>query len=313
MARAVQWLGGAIFGLSLAALIPFLVEKDAEPKDHAVLWILYGALVVSALAWLVATILLKARARLVPLEIEYSLDSSDELKISLRADRPQLVLLCVAIRNPNPFNLRGVAINSLIPQGLQGVRVGSHGEKIEEGRWLTTLEPLPDDPGSSVYKDCWADDDIAMAGSGSKLLFFRLRVAEPGVGYFKTLLFGDAPQQSAVARLDVRESSTPTVGGIIGELIFEGEALSDPRFEQHLSKFQIWIEKLDDVTRSLSDEDRRWWDNVTADVPAHRPDLNQARLAILSRIPPLYDLRRRLERPGDPLRRSFRGGLFKRA
>lgn len=313
MVRMLRWLGGAVFGLCLAALIPFLVEKGAEPKGHAVLWILYGALLVSAAAWFGATIASHVRARMMALEIKYSLDSSDEMAVSLRRERPQFVLLCVSIRNPNPFNIEGVAINVVIPQSFHGMCCSSRGDKLEQGRWITTLEPLPGDSRGSVYKDCWADNDVTLAGDGSKLVFFRMRATEAGVYHFKTMLFGNAPKQDSIFSLEVLESQTMTVGGTIGELLLEGEALSDPRSDQHVDEFSIWMEKLADVVRSLAQEDRDWWANAIADAPPYKPHPDLARLAIASRIPSLYDLRRRLDSPGSALARAFRGGLYKRA
>lgn len=109
MMRIVRWLAGAIFGLSLATLIPFLVEKGAQPKGHAVLWVVYGALAISVLVWLGATIALRldTSRRPKPLEITYTLDGSPNLRMSLRDKRPQSVLLCVGIRNQIHTILRG--------------------------------------------------------------------------------------------------------------------------------------------------------------------------------------------------------------
>lgn len=315
MMRIIRWLAGAIFGLSLATLIPFLVEKGAQPKGHAVLWVVYGALAISGLVWLGVTIALRldTSRRPEPLEIIYSLDGSPNLRMSLRDKRPQSVLLCVGIKNPNPYNLEGVAINSLIPQGLRVVRCGAHGEPVEKGHWLTTPERLSGEPPPGIHKDFWVDDNVTFAGNGSKLLFFKLRVSHPGTYYLKTLLFGNVPEQAEVAQLEVSASEDRTLGVTIGELIYEGENLSSDGAEPHANNFQIWIEKLATLTRSIPEENRRWWIDTTTDAPQPGHGLVQDRLAISSRLPALYDLRRRLDRPGDPLRRTFQGGLYKQA
>lgn len=55
--QSIQRTASAVFALTLAALIPFLVVKGTEPSGHAVLWILCGVLIASALIWAVATVL----------------------------------------------------------------------------------------------------------------------------------------------------------------------------------------------------------------------------------------------------------------
>lgn len=315
MVRLVQLLAGGIFGVSIAALIPFVVEKGAEPKGHAVLWVLYGTLSISALVWLAASLVtwLNSRRRPEPFETVYSLDGSSDLCMRLRLGHPQSVLLCVGIRNPNPYNLEGVAVNVLIPQGLHVSRCGAHGQPTEKGHWLTTPEQLPGESHPGSHKDLWADDNVTFAGRGSKLLFFRLRIVEPGTYHLKTLLFGSIPDQVQVARLGVTSSEHRTLGIVIGELIYDGENLSDDQVEPHAHKFEIWMERLATLTRSIPEDNRRWWIDATADAPQPGHGLTQDRLAIAARLPALYDLRRRLDQPDNPLGRSFRGGLYKRA
>ncbi len=73
MAEGVRRTAAAVFGLTLAALIPFWIIKGTQPSGHAVLWALYGLLIASGLTWLVATFLIRGREReakesLTPLE-----------------------------------------------------------------------------------------------------------------------------------------------------------------------------------------------------------------------------------------------------
>jgi hypothetical protein len=55
--KAAAW----VFGVSLAALIPFWIVKGAQPSGHAVLWVLYGVASASALIWLLAAFLRRRR------------------------------------------------------------------------------------------------------------------------------------------------------------------------------------------------------------------------------------------------------------
>lgn len=61
MRRYGQAAAGLVFGLTLAALILFWTVKDTKPSGSAVLPILYGVLIGSALIWLIAEAL-KRRA-----------------------------------------------------------------------------------------------------------------------------------------------------------------------------------------------------------------------------------------------------------
>jgi hypothetical protein len=54
MRRLLQGIAAGVFGVTLAALIPFWIVKGTEPAGHMVLWILYGALATSALIWFLA-------------------------------------------------------------------------------------------------------------------------------------------------------------------------------------------------------------------------------------------------------------------
>lgn len=56
-----QRLAGSVFGLTLAASIPFWIIKGTKPSGDAVLWILYGVLLVSGAIWLFATVMLRRR------------------------------------------------------------------------------------------------------------------------------------------------------------------------------------------------------------------------------------------------------------
>jgi hypothetical protein len=303
MVRTVRWLAGAVFGLSLATLIPFLAEKGAEPKGHAVLWILYGILGVSALTWLVASLIawLGTSRQPKPLVIVYSLDGSQDLRVMLRRGRPQSVLLSVGFKNPNPYNLEGVAINSLFPQGLRVTRCGSHGQPLDnqKGHWLTTPERLPDEPAPGVHKDYWADENVTIAGNGSKVLFFKMRLIEPGSYHFLTRLFGNVPAQEQVACLEVVETEDMFVGSILNELIHDGEELANRpanAFSGNRAAYQQWITELIFATAVLEDNDRKWWEGATGEEVPGADD--QWRSNIASRnVPALYDLRRRLDRP----------------
>jgi hypothetical protein len=44
-------IAGGIFVLNLAAMVPFWVVKGTKPSGHAVLWVLYGVLIASAVIW----------------------------------------------------------------------------------------------------------------------------------------------------------------------------------------------------------------------------------------------------------------------
>ena len=105
MVRTLRGLAGAVFGLALAALVPFLIEKGAAPKGNAVLGILYILLGISFVVWLIASLAVwrDSYQRPRPLSIIYSLDGSPEMRIPFRLGRPQSVLLSVGLRNPNPF------------------------------------------------------------------------------------------------------------------------------------------------------------------------------------------------------------------
>jgi len=65
-ARLVQLLAGGAFGMALAATIPFLVEQGTEPKGHIVMWLLYGAIAVSAILWSLATYARRRSGRAAP-------------------------------------------------------------------------------------------------------------------------------------------------------------------------------------------------------------------------------------------------------
>jgi hypothetical protein len=305
MVRNLRWLAGAVFAVVLAALIPFLVEKGVAPKGHAVLWILYAVLGVSLVVWLITTAVgwSERSRRPKPLEIVYSLDGRPQMRVPLRRGRPQSVLVSVGFKNPNPYNLEGVAINTLFPQGLQVERCGPHGEPLDnpKGHWLTTPERLPGEPPPGAHKDYWADENVTVAGNGSKLIFFKFLLTTPGSHYLLTRVFGNVPEQQQVATLDVVETEDMDLGASLNELIYDGEGVvrsSDSVFFENSADYQRWKTELIFATAALEDEDRRWWEAATSeDVPGSG---DQWRGNMAKRdVPVLYDLRRRLDRPAN--------------
>lgn len=62
--RAVQWGAGAVFGVSIATIIPFVVVRGTQPSGAAVLYVLYGVALASALIWVLATTLLHHREKI---------------------------------------------------------------------------------------------------------------------------------------------------------------------------------------------------------------------------------------------------------
>lgn len=300
MPRTIRWVAGAVFSLALATLIPFLVEKGAAPKGHAVLWVLYVSLGVSLVAWLVATVIERS-PRLKPLEIIYSLDGSSGMQVPLRRGRPQSVLVSVGLKNPNPCNLEGVAINSLFPQGLQVERCGAHGESLPNptAHWLSTPERLPSEPLPGTPKNYWADENMIIAGNGSKLFFFKIQLIQPGTLHLLTRVFGNVPECDETARVEVVETEDEFLGGIVNELIHDGESLvssPDNVFFGNKADYQQWRMELIFAIAALEDDDRRWWEAATsADVPGSG-DVWRSNMAARD-VPVLYDLRRRLDRP----------------
>jgi hypothetical protein len=295
MVRTIKWLAGGVFSLSVATLVPFLAEKGTEPKGHAVLWVLYGLVAVSAFTWQGTTLIghFKTAGGPKPLEINYSLDGSSEMRIPFRCGRPQRVLISVGLKNPNPFNLEGVAINSLFPQGLQVERCGAHGEPLDNprGHWLSAPERLPDEPPSGTHKDYWADENVTIAGNGSKVLFFKLRIAQPGTIYLLTRIFGNVPERQQATTLEVIETEDMLLVGIVNELIHDGEALANSasiKFGGDPKK-QRWREELIFATAALDDEDRKCWEVATQGAGQSPSQI----------VPILYDLRRRIDWPAQ--------------
>lgn len=290
--------------MAVAALIPFLIEKGAAPRGHAVFYILCGAIVISAISWCLASWAgRKKDPKWVPLEITYTLDGNSEMRVALRKGRPQSLLVSVGLKNPNPYNLDGVAINCLFPQGLRVERCGAHGESLQNprGHWLSTPERLEGEPVSATHKDYWADENVTIAGSGSKVLFFRIRVAEPGTIHLLTRIFGNAPASDTLASLKITETEDEYLGGIVNELIHDGEALVAPAenvFFGNSNAYQRWKTELIFATAFLPDEDRRWWETATReDVPGSE-DVWRRNMAARD-VPILYDLRRRIDRPSE--------------
>lgn len=298
MVRSIRWLAGAVFGLALATLIPFLVEKGAAPKGHAVLWVLYGALALSAVVWLWATGLARhGSPKTRPLSITYTLDGGPNLRVQLRPGRPQVALLEVALQNPNSFNLEGIAVNSLIPHGLRVFRCGMDGKEREAGSWLTTPEKLPNEPSPGIPKDYWADENMTVAGNGTKLLLFKLRITRPGTYYLKTLVFGSVEKQHVETALEVIETEDMTIGAIIAELIHDGERLADGRQGPPGMTVARWREEAAFLVGFIPEEDRLWWADKTADSPLGMTDAERDHQLLALRVPALYELRRRLHRP----------------
>jgi hypothetical protein len=298
MVRSIRWIVGGVFSLALATLIPFLVEKGAAPKGHTVLWGLYAALAISAVVWLLATWFARhSSPKTEPLSIIYTLDGSPNLCVQLRPGRPQIALLEVALKNSNSFNLEGIAVNSLIPHGLRVFRCGMDGKEREAGSWLTTSEKLPDEPSPGMPKDYWADENMTVAGNGTKLLLFKLRITRPGTYFLKTLVFGSVEKQQEEAMLKVTETERMTIGAIIAELIHDGERLTDGRQAAQGMTFARWREEGAFLVGFIPREDQRWWADKTADPPLGFTDAERDRHLVASRVPALYELRRRLDRP----------------
>jgi hypothetical protein len=61
--QTIQRVAAAVFGLVLAALIPFWAIKGTQPAGDAALVILYGLLGASALVWLVVACLRRPSRR----------------------------------------------------------------------------------------------------------------------------------------------------------------------------------------------------------------------------------------------------------
>jgi len=290
-------LGLAGIGVGLLAFLADRLEWGMSSLAQAIFIVLAVALLAVGIAFFGAATF--GRPRTKPLQIHYALEGGSSFRMLLRAGHPQTVLLQVGLENPNPFNLEGVAINSLIPQGLQQGRCGSHGQLLDRGHWLSTLEKLENEPDPGTPKDYWADENVTVAGEGSKLLFFKLRISRPGSYFFKTLLFGSVPKQHEEAMLEVIDSDSQTFGGTIGELISEGERLTPDGPVTAAMNIQEWVNQLAFLTGALPDQDRHWWTVATADAPALDSGwtIRDERQVITSRLPLLYDLRRRLDRP----------------
>jgi hypothetical protein len=292
-------LGLAGIGAGLLVFLADRLEWGMSSLLQAILIVLAVALVVVGIAYVGAAALGGSRTK--PLRIHYALEGGSGFRMQIRTGHPQTVLLRVGLENPNPFNLEGVAINSLIPQGLQQGRCGSDGQVLDGGHWLSTPEKLGNEPGLGVPKDYWADENVTVAGEGTKLIFFKLRVSRPGSYFFKTLLFGSVPKQYEEAMLEVVDSDSQTFGGTIGELISEGERLTPDGPVTSTMNIQEWVNQLVFLTGALPDEDRQWWSVATAEAPALDSGwtIRNEREVIAFRLPLLYALRRRLDRPAE--------------
>lgn len=292
-------LGLAGIGAGLLVFLADRLEWGLSSLAQAILIVLAVALIVFGIAYIGAATLGGTRTK--PLKIHYSLEGGSGLRMLLRAGHPQTVLLGVGLENPNPFNLEGVAINSLIPQGLQQGRCGSQGQPLDGGHWLNTPEQLENEPDPGAPKDYWADENVTVAGEGSKLIFFKLRISRPGSYFFKTLLFGSVPRKHEEAMLEVIDSDSQTFGGTIGELISEGERLTPDGPVTATMNIQEWVNQLVFLTGALPGEDRHWWSAATAEAPALNSGwtIRDERQVITSRLSLLYDLRRRLDRPTE--------------
>lgn len=62
--RGIQRIAGAVFGVSIAAIIPFVAVQGTQPSGAVALYVLYGAAIASALIGVLATILLHRRERI---------------------------------------------------------------------------------------------------------------------------------------------------------------------------------------------------------------------------------------------------------
>ena len=124
-------------------------------------------------------------------------------------------------------------------------------------------------------------------------------MAEPGTIHLLTRIFGNAPTSDALASLEVIETEDMYLGGIVNELIHDGEALAAPAekvFFGNSNAYQQWKTELIFATAFLPDEDRRWWEAAThEDVPGSE-DVWRRNMAARD-VPVLYDLRRRIDRP----------------
>ena len=294
-------LGVAVIGIAVG-LVPFLADQVGWTLNDAevvVLAILVAGLLIAGIA---IEVLARRQPRLREVEISIGLDAGSPLGINVRPGEPQIVLMEVVLTNPNPFNLEGIAVNVWIPQGLCLGRCGLRGEPAERGHWLTEQLQLSSEPASGAHKDFWADEGISIAGNGSKLLFFKLCVADPGEHYLKVQIFGDVPKHEALARLDVRLADSITFGGTIGELIYRGEHIQEgPETvfsdQAHRGAHGDFTVQLAFLTGMIPDEDRAWWHRVTNGIsPAGSGAIWRSQLAA-DHVPHLYELRRRLARP----------------
>lgn len=292
-------MGLAGIGAGLLVFLADRLEWGLSSLVQATLIVLAVALLVLGIAYIGAATLGGTRTK--PLKIHYFLEGGSGFRMLLRTGHPQTVLLGVGLENPNPFNLEGVAINSLIPQGLQQGRCGGQGQPLNGGDWLSTPEQLENEPEPGTPKDSWAEANVTVAGEGIKLIFFKLRISRPGTYFFKTLLFGSVPKKHEEVMLEVIDSDSQTFGGTIGELISEGERLTPGGPVTATMNIQEWVNQLVFLTDALPDEDRHWWSAATAEAPALNSGwtIRDERQVITSRLPLLYDLRRRLDRPTE--------------
>jgi hypothetical protein len=171
------------------------------------------------------------------------------------------------------------------------------GREREVGSWLTTSEKLPNEPSPGIPKDYWADENMTVAGSGTKLLLFKLRITRPGTYYLKTLVFGSAEKQHEEAELEVIETESMTIGTIIAELIHDGERLTDGQQAAQGITLARWREEAAFLVGFIPEEDQRWWADKSADSRLGITDAERDRQLVASRVPALYELRRRLDRP----------------
>lgn len=286
-------LGLAGIGVGLLIFLADRLEWGISPLADAVLIVLAIVLTVAGIGYVGYALLL--REKVEPIEIVYAVGGHSEMQVGTHDDRPQIVLLQVGLRNPNPFNLEGVAVNSLIPQGLQQGRCDAHGRALGGGQWFTTSERLTAEPAPGTVKDYWADENVTIAGNGSKLLFFKLKVVEPGNLHLKTLLFGNAPEQYRETILEVVPQSYRRLGTMIGELIYQGERLLAESVDGGLpDALWTWLEELEELRFSIPDQHQRWWLEATAAGDGVGLDATHVGRTVAA----LYDLRRRLE-PSD--------------
>jgi hypothetical protein len=161
--------------------------------------------------------------------VRIRLDGSDDLRVGLRRERPQIVPLEFGIVNPNPAPLVGAGINLLITEQLRRYKCDRQGREEPGGEWHITdgPEPLGDEPPPGTYKEFWGEYRTLMGGGGLHPIWIKLRLTEPGIYYAAGRVWGAGldGRTNEVAKIVVTETDAPGPRGLIGELIEGGERM----------------------------------------------------------------------------------------